>query len=85
MKIDEIEGRLRQLVSQLAPKLTETDLATIEDFMSVGQWGSAFTTLCAQLDDSQVALPPAIYYEIAAVGSFIGIEDTAWKSLVVKA
>jgi hypothetical protein len=85
VKIDEIEGRLRQLVSQLTPKLTEPDLATINDYMSVEQWGLAFTTLCGQLDEYQTPLPAATYYEIAAIGSFIGVDDSNWKNLVVKA
>ncbi len=76
-----LENKLNAVLSLLEPVLSEAELAEVRHFIEVAEYGEAFDTLCAILDEEQAPISLDVYRIIEGLASQMKYEQHSWEHL----
>ncbi|MBD2311134.1 MafI family immunity protein [Desertifilum sp. FACHB-1129] len=72
---------LNSALLSVCESLTESQIATIKEYIYVGEWGLALETLCSFLYEEDVNISHKSYKLIEQAGERLTIDNNTWKIL----
>jgi hypothetical protein len=75
-----VEG-LGEVLSLVAPSLSEDQRRDIRTFIDVGEWALAVETLCDLLYEDELPVPARAYALLQEIGDLMGLEPRTWELL----
>ncbi len=78
---DDIDGVLRAIVVRVEAALPRDDIENVWEFIDVGEPGLALETLCTQLDEYDIAVPPEVLDQMRTIGHGMGLDASLWEGL----
>jgi hypothetical protein len=73
-----IEQRLEQVLSNANGWLPEHELEDMRSLIKAGEPGIALANFCTQLEEYDIAVPPAVAVELQNLASAIGMAVSRW-------
>ena len=77
-----LENKLELLLSLLTSQLSEEGLKEVRHFISVGEYGVAFESLCAIILEAGTTIPLDAYTLISELGNQMQLERDTWEILI---
>ena len=81
MKLDDIESRLRHLLTRFGDGLPSEQVEDMKELVAAGEPGIALENYCTQLLEYDVAVPSEVVAELEALGRAMGINESYWNTL----
>ena len=83
MNWDELQGKLRGVVLELAHLLPASEVQDIWEYIDYDEPGLAFEMLCTQLYERDAGVDAEVVARLKELGSAMRLEPRAWQILRV--
>ncbi|WP_350274872.1 MafI family immunity protein [Kribbella sp. HUAS MG21] len=83
MNWDELNGKLRRVVPELAPGLPVSEVQDICEYVDHDEPGLAFEMLCTQLYEHDAGIRSETVARLAELGVAMGLDPRQWQMLRV--
>ena len=77
----ELRERIEQLHRQLMGRLPDSDNEQITKFITVGEWGLAFETMCDQLVEHESMTSSSEWVDIEMLAHEMNFDVSQWRSI----